>query len=153
MPQITRNNAATKGILKRERVFLPEFDPEDLPPDTPDDDVNARQWTWVKEITAGDKSMIALYTAQNEVKPEIVIAALCAVNDKWELVFGKTKRDAIKMCAEMPESFVSAMLRISFKALMLTGKMDESGEKTEREMVDTEKKKLKQTPVISSSMN
>lgn len=97
--------------------------------------------TFVKEISVADKGLIAHYAQQYESNAASVIAALCAINDKEELVFGVNKKTAVEFVSELPEEYSPAILRIAAKALELSARVSpDGGEMTDAEMVDSAEK-------------
>ena len=124
--QLKRKNL-TGRLLRKEEIDVPEF--------------GEGVTTFVKEINVADKGLIAHYSQQYESNAAAVIAALCAIDGKEELVFGVNKKTAVQFVADLPEEYSPAILRIAAKALGLSAKINQNGvELTEVQAVDEAEK-------------
>ena len=114
-------------MLRKEEIDIPEF--------------GEGVTTFVKEINVADKGLIAHYSQQYESNAAAVIAALCTIDDKEELVFGVNKKTAVQFVADLPEGYSPAIIRIAAKALELSSKINANGvELTEVQVVDEAEK-------------
>ena len=124
--QLKRKNLINRE-LRKEEIDVPEF--------------GEGVTTFVKEINVADKGLIAHDSQQYETNAASVIAALCAINDKEELVFGVNKKSAVQFVSELPEEYSPAIIRIASKALELSARVSPNGvEMTDAEMVDSAEK-------------
>ena len=124
--QLKRKNL-TGRLLRKEEIDVPEF--------------GEGVTTFVKEINVADKGLIAHYSQQYESNAAAVIAALCAIDGKEELVFGVNKKTAVQFVADLPEGYSPAIIRIAAKALELSSKINANGvELTEVQVVDEAEK-------------
>lgn len=76
----------------------------------------------VRELTVRDKQILSSQmfggTMENAAAP--IIAALTAIDTKGNLVFGKTRQQAIERVSALPEQYLVAVLRIAQAAIHLT---------------------------------
>lgn len=76
----------------------------------------------VRELTVRDKQILSsqMFGGLMENAAAPIIVALTAIDTKGNLVFGKTRQQAIERVSGLPEQFLPAVLRIAQAAIHLT---------------------------------
>lgn len=76
----------------------------------------------VRELTVRDKQILSSQmfggTMNNAAAP--IIVALTTIDTKGNLVFGRSRQEAIERVSGLPESYLPAVLRIAQTAIHLT---------------------------------
>lgn len=143
MGQLSSKRVATRTALRREKVYLPTFDDPPVPGETEEEAEKRKTWTWVYEITAANKQILSMYAKKGYLNASMsIIAALTAKDASGNLAFGATPEGAIQMVLSLPEEYNIELARIAMKAMELSGKVDETGQRTlsDEEMLEEAKK-------------
>lgn len=75
----------------------------------------------VRELTVADRLFLATYLRDRPEGALVVVAALAAMDEEGELVFGPDQRGAVAMCESLPAGYMPALQRIAEAALENVG--------------------------------